>query len=456
MWATVREALRGTEAELTAVPIRRAVALLAIPTVLEMSLESLFAVVDIFFVAKLGPDAVATVGMTESMLALIYALAMGLGAGATAIVARRTGERDPRGAARAAGQVVLVALVAALLVGGIGGALARPLLAVMGATESVVVTGTSYTRTMLAGSVTIFLLFVVNAIFRAAGDAVVAMRALWLANGLNMVLAPFFIFGIGPFPRCGVLGAAIATTASRAVGVAYQALMLSRGRQRLPFRLSDLLPVKKDLVEIARISAAASVQVLVETASWLGLVRILSVYGSLVLAGYTIAMRVAIFAMLPSWGLANAAATLVGQNLGAREPDRAASSVKTIAFYNVVYLGMLSLVFVVAPRPIVGLFTDDTEIAASALRTTAIGFTAFAYGMVMIQAFNGAGDTLTPVGINLACFWLFKIPLAYVLARHAGLGPRGVFLAITLAYTLQTGVASVLFRRGSWRRAPGM
>ncbi|MBX3200687.1 MAG: MATE family efflux transporter [Labilithrix sp.] len=453
-WATVGEALRGTEQELTSIPIERAVLLLAVPMVLEMSMESLFAVVDIFFVSKLGSDAVATVGLTESMLALVYALAMGLSAGATAIVSRRTGEKDLEGAATAAGQVIFVALACAALLGAAGALLSPHLLAAMGAPPSVVATGSGYTAIMLGGSVTIFLLFVVNAIFRSAGDAAIAMRSLWIANGLNIALAPCFIFGLGPFPRMGVAGAAVATTLSRGVGVGYQLLVLGRGGGRLSMRARHLKPRPRVILEIFRLASTASLQVLIETASWLGLVRILAVYGSAALAGYTIAMRVAIFALLPSWGLANAAATLVGQNLGAGSPERARRSVTKIARYNVVFLGGVGVVFALAPHLLVGLFTGDAAVAAygaDCLRIVALGFVVFGYGMVMVQAFNGAGDTVTPMLVNLGCFWLFKLPVAYALATWLGLGPRGVFVAITAAYTAQAVVAAALFRRGRWQ-----
>ncbi len=450
----MREALRGTEQDLTSVPINRAVLLLAVPMVLEMSMESLFAVVDIFFVSKLGSDAVATVGLTESMLSHVYTLAMGLSAGATAIVARKTGEKDLDGAATAAGQVILLSLVGAAVLGVLGIALSSHLLGAMGASPSVIATGTGYTAVMLGGSVTIFLLFVVNAVFRSAGDAAVAMRALWLANGLNIVLAPCFIFGLGPFPRMGVAGAAVATTVSRGVGVAYQVLMLKRGRGRLVIGMRHLRPRPKVIAEVLELSSTASLQVLIETASWLGLVRILSSFGSHALAGYTIAMRVAIFALLPSWGLANAAATLVGQNLGAAEPERAERSVRTIARYNVLFLGSIGILFAIAAHLVVGLFTHDADVAAygaECLRIVALGFIVFAYGMVMLQAFNGAGDTVTPMLVNLGCFWFVKIPIAYTLADGLGLGPRGVFLAITIAYSAQSLVSWGLFRRGRWK-----
>lgn len=454
-WSTVREALRGSEADLTAIPLRRAVLLLAVPMVLEMSMESLFAVADIFYVAKLGPDAVATVGLTESMLMVVYTLAMGLGAGATAVVARRTGEKDPEGAALAAGQTILLALVVSALIGLLGLALSSHLLALMGGTPGVVASGSAYTAIMFGGSATVVLLFVMNAIFRASGNAAIAMRALWAANLLNIALAPCFVFGIGPFPRMGVTGAAVATTLSRGLGgVAFQLFMLSKHRRRLAIALRHLVPSGEELAGIARIAASASLQMLVETASWIGLVRIVSAYGSVALAGYTIGMRVAIFALLPSWGLANAAATLVGQNLGAKAPDRAEATVKAIALYNVVFLGLASLFFIFVPDLIVGLFSSDPAIiheGAMCLRTNAVGFVFFAYGMVMIQAFNGAGDTATPVGINIASFWMFKLPMAWLLSHVLGMGPNGVYVAVMLAYSAQSIIATILFRRGRWK-----
>lgn len=455
IWATIREAIRGTKQDLTAIPIRRAVVLLAVPMVLEMSMESLLTVVDIFFVSRLGSDAVATVGLTEAMLSPLYALAMGLSAGATAIIARRTGEKDADGAASTAVQVILAAVIGAAVLGVVGVALSSHLLALMGATSDVVAYGSHYTGIMLGGSVTIFLLFVVNAIFRAAGDAAVAMRSLWLANILNIILCPCFIFGLGPFPRLGVAGAAVATTTSRGIGVAYQLVMLARGRGVLVITRRHLALRMPLMRELLRISTTAALQVLVETASWLGLVRILSTFGSAALAGYTIAMRVAIFALLPPWGLANAAATLVGQNLGAGEPDRAKRSVQTIARYNLAFLGLVSLVFALAPHSIVSLFTRDAEVsayAAECLRIVALGFVLYAYGMVAVQAFNGAGDTVTPMLLNVGCFWFFKIPLAWALSKHVGLGPRGVFLSIAAAYSVQALIAYALFRRGKWQK----
>jgi len=454
LWSTLREAVRGSQQDLTSIPIRRAVLLLAVPMVLEMSMESLFTVVDIFYVSKLGSDAVAAVGLTESMMSVVYVLSMGLGAAATAVVARRTGEKDMEGAATAAAQVIVISLASACALGVAGAILAVPLLSAMGADEGVISVGAPYTAIMFGGSVTIFLLFVINAIFRSVGAPVVAMRALWLANGLNIVLAPFLVFGIGPFPKLGVTGAAIATTVSRAVGVAYQVLVLSRRTSRIELSRSHFRPRSRLLAELVRLATPASLQILIETASWLGLVRIISGYGSAALAAYTIAMRVAIFALMPSYGLAGAAATLVGQNLGAKEPERARRSVVTIGLYNTVFLTAIGASFVLAPGRIVGLFTTDVDVIALAtdgLRIVALGFVVVAYGMVTLQAFNGAGDTTTPMLINLGCFWLFKIPIAWLLAHPVGLGPRGVFVAISLAYSAQSIVSWLVFRRGRWQ-----
>lgn len=456
LFATLREAVRGTEQDLTAIPLRRAVLLLSVPMVLEMSMESLLVVVDIFFVAKLGSSAVATVGLTESMLSLVYAIAMGLSSGATAIIARKTGEKDQAGAAVAAVQVMLCALVGSLVFGAIGAAGAKTFLGLMGAAPEVVSYGHAYTSVMFAGSATIFSLFVINAVFRASGDASTAMRALWISNITNMLLCPVLVFGLGPFPRMGVVGAAVATTFSRALGVGYQLVMLRRGSSRMALRREHFRVDREVLSETLRVSSTAALQVLVETASWLGLTRILATFGSAALAGYTIAMRVAIFAMLPAWGLASAAATLVGQNLGAKEPGRAKESVRTVARYNVAFLGSVGVALVALPAFFVQYFTKDPAVlalGADCLRIAALGFPCFAYGMVSIQAFNGAGDTLTPMALNAVCFWLCKIPLAYLLGVRLGLGPRGVFFAIMGAYTAQAVGGFVLFKSGRWLKA---
>lgn len=452
-WATIREAIRGSSLDFTEVSVGRAVLLLAVPMVLEMSMESLFAVVDIFWVSRLGPDAVATVGLTESMLALMYAVAMGLSAAATALVARRFGEHNREEAATTAVQAIALAVVIAVTVGIAGASVAPSLLRAMGGSEETIRTGSRYTAVMFGGNVTILLLFVVNAVFRGAGDAAAAMRSLWLANFLNIALGPCFIFGVGPFPRLGVTGAAVATTIGRGIGVAYQLVSLARG-SRLRVERRHLRLEAAKMAALLRLAATATFQSLIETASWLGLTRILALFGSAALAGYTIGIRVVIFALLPSWGMANAAATLVGQNLGAGKPERAERAVRIAALYNFVFLGAVAVFFVSLARPIIGAFTSEPDVvpyATDCLRIVSLGFVFFAYGMVMIQSFNGAGDTVTPSFINFVSFWLVKIPLAYALAIWAGFGPHGVFIAVTVAYSLQTVAAFALFRRGTWK-----
>ena len=430
----------------------RAVILLAVPMVLEMSMESLFAVVDIFWVSRLGSDAVAAVGLTESMLAIIYAIAMGLSTASTALVARRFGEQNREEAASTAVQAIVLGTIAALLLG-VAGAFAPTFLSLMGATDEVVRTGSRYTAVMLGGNVTVMLLFVLNAVFRGAGDAAAAMRTLWLSNLLNIALGPCFIFGWGPFPELGVTGAAVATNIGRGVGVAYQLVSLFRGRRLVVVRRHWRLDGAK-MRTLLRLGGTAAFQTLIETASWLGLTRILATFGSAALAGNLIGIRVVIFALLPSWGMANAAATLVGQNLGAGHPDRAERSVWLTALYNFIFLSAVAVLFVGWPAPIVGWFTAEPDVASYAvdcLRIVSLGFAAFAYGMVTMQAFNGAGDTVTPSIINFVCFWLIKIPLAYLLAISSNIGPRGVFVAVTIAYFCQTAIAVFLFRRGRWK-----
>ena len=453
-WATVRAAMRGSRHDYTTGPLGQAIVLLAIPMVMEMIMESVFAVADVFWVAHLGADAVATVGLTESLLTLIYTAAMGLSIGVTAMVARRIGEKNPAGAAEAAVQGIALGLLAAAVIGVAGVWLAPRLLAVMGATPAVQALGSSYARVMLGGNATILLLFLVNAIFRGAGDAAIAMRVLWLANGINIVLGPCLIFGIGPFPRLGVTGAAIATNIGRGTGVLYQLYRLWRGDGRVVIRRPQLRFQPAVMQTLLRLSGTGTLQVLIGTASWIGLIRIISSFGSEAVAGYTIAIRIIVFALLPSWGLANAAATLVGQGLGAGKPDRAERAVWLAGFYNMLFLGAVGAVFVALAGPIVSVFTRDLAVAPIAelcLRTISYGFLFYAYGMVLTQSFNGAGDAWTPTFINLGCFWLWEIPLAYLLARNAGLGPRGVALAVTLAFSTVAVVSALIFRRGRWK-----
>jgi putative MATE family efflux protein len=451
--ATLREALRGTHQDFTEGPIGRAVVLLAVPMVLEMVMESIFAVADVFWVSHLGPDAVATVGLTESMLALIYTVAIGLSIGVTATVARRIGERNPEAAAHAAVQGIFLGLAISVPISILGITAAPRLLELMGAAPAVLAGGSTYTRIMLGGNAAILLLFLINAIFRGAGDAAIAMRVLWLANAVNLVLDPCLIFGVGPFPKLGVAGAAVATTTGRSIGVLYQLWRLSRPG-RVTVKRSSLgfdVPAMRGLL---RLSGNGIVQVFVGTASWIGLIRILSRYGSDAVAGYTIGIRIILFALLPSWGLSNAAATMVGQALGAGKPERAERAVWTAGFYNMCFLGAVGLVFVLLAGPIVSLFTGDpavAPIAVDCLRVVSLGFLFYAYGMVLTQSFNGAGDTRTPTLLNVVCFWLWEIPLAWALAELVGWGPRGVFTAVTVAFSTLAVLSAALFRRGRWK-----
>jgi putative MATE family efflux protein len=449
------EAIRGSHRDFTKESMGRAILLLAVPMVIEMVAESLFAVVDIFWVGKLGPDAVATVGLTESTLTVIYALAIGLSIGATAVVARRTGEKRPEAAARAAAQTIWLGLGLAAVIGTLGITLGPRLLVGMGAPPSTVAVGSGYTRVMLGGSVTVTLLFLLNAVFRGAGDASMSMRSLWLANGINIVLGPFLVFGWGPFPKLGVMGAAVATTIGRGTGVVFQLSSLFRGNRRLRLGWADLGIDAETMSSIVRIAASGIVQIMIGMVSWVLLIRVLASFGSVVVAGYTIAFRVVMFALLPSWGMSNAAATLVGQNLGAGHPDRAEQAVWRAAFYNVVVLGLVGVAFVALAGPIVGLFTSDPAVhtwGARCLRTVAAGFLFYAYGMVVSQSFNGAGDTRTPTLINFFCFWVWEIPVAWALSHHTSLGPQGVFVAMTSAFCIVAVVSVTLFRRGSWKR----
>lgn len=452
-WATVKEALRGSEQDYTQGPVPRAVLLLAIPMVLEMSLESVFAVVDIFFVAGLGASAVAAVGLTESLLAVVYAMAMGVSIAVTALVARRWGEKDHDGAAHAAAQALLLGIAIALVLGVVGVIFAEDLLRLMGADDEVVAIGLGYTRIMLGGEVTIILLFMLNAAFRGAGDAAIAMRVLWTANAINIVLAPTLILGLGPFPQLGVTGAAIATTTGRGIGALIAIHTLLASGHRLTVRRShwalDLVLIRN----ILRLSGTATLQFLIGTASWIFLVRLLATFGSAAVAGYTIAIRLVIFGILPSWGLSNAAATMVGQALGAGKPERARAAVWTACRFNFIFLGTLGVVFVAFAPVIVGWFGDDpavTALAQTALRIVALGFPLYAFGMVLTQAFNGAGDTWTPTWLNFLIFWCLELPLAWVLAKTLGMGPTGAFWALAISFSALAGAAAIMFRRGGW------
>jgi putative MATE family efflux protein len=453
-WQSVREALHGTRRDFTQGPIGTAIILLAIPMVLEMVMESVFAVCDIYFVSKLGPNAVATVALTESMLTLIYAVGMGLSIGATAMVARRIGEKNPDGAAHAAVQSILLVVIVSIVLGAIGVTFAPHLLAWVGAEAGVIQIGSTYTRIMLGGNAAILLLFLINAIFRGAGDAAIAMRTLWLANIINILLGPCLIFGVGPFPELGVTGAAVATTIGRGTGALYAFSRLLRPGSRIKIMRKHLAPDPQLMVRVLRLSSSATFQVFIGMASWIGLMRILASFGSIALAGYAIGIRIILFALFPSFGMSNAAATMVGQALGARKPERAEKSVWIASLYNMIFLGVIGAIFIIFARPIIGFFTHDPEIAkfgVDCLRIVSYGFLFYGPGMVLTQSFNGAGDTWTPTKINLFVFWLWELPLAYLLAVHLGLGPHGVFLAITIAFSTLAIVSAIIFKRGSWK-----
>jgi putative MATE family efflux protein len=453
-WSLLREGIRGSTRDFTEGHVGHAVIVLAIPMVLEMCMESLFAVVDVFFVSKLGADAVAAVGLTEGMLTIVYSVAMGLVIGATAVVSRRIGEKDPEGAAVAAVQVIALGLLLSAVIGVIGFLFARQLLALMGAEAGVLAEPSRYATIMLTGCGSVVMLFLNNAIFRAAGDATVAMRVLWFANAINIVLDPMLIFGFGPIPAMGVGGAAVATTIGRSTAVLVQLYLLVRGSGRIQIRWRHVRLAPEVMWSVCRISGTGLLQILVDTTSWVVLVRVISAFGSPAVAGYTIGIRTVLFAILPAWGLSNAAATMVGQALGAGKPERAEAAVWTACRYNLGFLGIIGAVFVIFAPQIVAIYTSDPGVAPGAvacLRIVSLGFPLFAFGMVLTQAFNGAGDAWTPTWINLACFWAWQVPLAYVLALQWELGPSGVYWAVMIAFSTLALISAVVFRRGRWK-----
>src|SRR5499427_5063383 len=455
LWSSLLEAVRGSHQDYTEGSLNRAILLLAVPMVLEMVLESLFAVVDVAFVGRLGADAVATVGLTESMLSLVFSVGIGLSLSTTAMVARRIGEKDSEGAADAAVQAIILGLVLSVAIGLPCLIYAPNLLRLMGASPEIVASGSGYTRICLGGSCAVLLLFLNNAIFRGAGDAAIAMRLLWVSNILNLILDPCLIFGWGPFPKLGVTGAALATFTGRSIGVLYQFYRLLQGTERIHVLRSQLRVNFQVLLRLLRVSLTGIFQFVIAHTSWIGLMRIASIFGSTVLAGYTIAIRILIFILLPSWGLSNAAATLVGQNLGAKQPDRAETSVWRTGFYNMLFLGGIGVFFLLFATPVVRLFTSDPAVvplAATCLRILSYGNIGYAYGMVMLQAFNGAGDTVTPTWVNLFGFWFLEIPLAYWLAVPLKLRSKGVFFSIVIAEGMIAATSILLFRRGRWQQ----
>jgi putative MATE family efflux protein len=455
LWSSVREALRGSHQDYTQGNLNRAILLLAIPMVMEMVLESLFAVTDVFWVGRLGANAVATVGITESMLALVMAIGFGIAMSATAMVARRIGEKDPEDAAIASVQAIILGLAISVAIGVPAGIFAPELLRLMGASPEIVADGSGYARIALGGCGAIVMLFLNNAIFRGAGDAAIAMRLLWVSNIINLVLDPCLIFGLGPFPRMGVTGAALATLTGRSVAVLYQFYRLLKGTERIHVLARHVRLNLRVMMRLLRVSLTGVLQCTIAHASWIGVVRIISLYGATAVAGYTVAIRIVIFFILPSWGLSNAAATLVGQNLGAKQPERAAKAVWRTGFYNMVFLGVLGIFFIVFATPVVKLFIHDpavVPIAAAGLRTLSCGNLGYAYGMVMLQAFNGAGDTITPTIVYLFGFWVLEIPLAWWLAVSLRFREQGAFLSIVIAECSIAAASMVLFRRGRWAR----
>jgi putative MATE family efflux protein len=454
-WASVREALRGSHQDYTAGSLNRSILLLAIPMVLEMVLESLFAVVDTFWVGRLGANAVATVGLTESILALVFAIGLGVSMSTTAMVARRIGEKDPEDAAISAVQAIVLGLFISLALGIPAGIEAPHLLRLMGASPAIVTIGSGYARIALGGCGAIIMLFLNNAIFRGAGDAAIAMRLLWVSNIINFILDPCLIFGLGPFPHLGVTGAALATFTGRSIGVLIQFYWLMRGTERIRILVRHIYLNVPVLWRLLRVSLTGILQFAIANASWIGLVRIVSLFGAAAVAGYTVAIRVVIFFILPAWGLSNAAATLVGQNLGAGHPQRAEQAVWRTGLYNMLFLGVLGVIFFVYATPVVGLFVDDpavVAIGARALRTFACGNIAYAWVMVTLQAFNGAGDTVTPTVVNFFGFWVLEIPLAWWLATRVHLRAEGAFLSVVIAECSIAVASLILFKQGRWKR----
>ncbi len=454
LFKILKESIKGTESNFTSGNINRAILLLSIPMILEMVMEGLFAVVDAYFVSKISNEAFATVIFTETVATLVYSLAIGVSIAGTAMVARRIGEKKPKAASEAAAQAMLLGIGLSILVSIMGIFFPQEILRLMGATEEVVEVGTSFTRILLGFNVVIMLLFILNGVFRGAGDAAIAMRVLWLANILNIILDPLLIFGWGPIPALGLKGAAIATSIGRGTAVAYQLYILFNGKGILQITKKHLQSNWEVLKRLINVAATGSGQYLISSASWIFLMMIISDYGTEVVNGYGLAIRIIIFTILPAWGIANAAATLIGQNLGAGKPDRAEKSVWRSAYYNMLFLLVVSIIYFIWARPLISIFNQDPEVIAVGtlcLKIFSITYVFFGYGMVINQAFGGAGDTRTPTVINFVCFWLIQIPLAYFLAESAGWGPEGVYWAIAISETVLAVMAMILFKRGRWK-----
>ena len=452
----LREALSSEEKDFTKERLNRALVLLSIPMVLEMVMESLFAVVDIYFVSRISVKAVDAVGLTEGVLTIIYSAAMGLSMAATAMIARRIGEKQPDKASHAAVQAIWIGLGLGIALGVSGFLLAEDILRLMGATPEVIEEGVGYTRIMFGSNIVIVFLFLFNGIFRGAGDAVIAMRTLWIANGLNILLDPLLIFGIGPFPELGVAGAAVATCTGRGIGVLYQLYHLLIGKKGMIHLKRPHMKLDWDIIRrLGKVGATGAGQMVIPSISWIFLMRIIAFSGEDALAGYVLAIRVIIFTILPSWGLSNAAATLVGQNLGAGLPDRAEKATWRAGLINMVFLLIVSVIFFTMSRQVIGIFTSDPEVIEAgvlSLRIICVGYIFFAYGMVVSQAFNGAGDTRTPTLINLFCFWGMEIPLGYLMGVTLGMGLAGVCWAVAISETALAIIAILIFRKGHWKK----
>lgn len=454
LWQDIKEAIAGTERDFTATGIGKAIFILAVPMVLEMVMESVFAVVDIFFVSKLGANAVATVGITESVMTLVYAVGSGLSMATTALVARRIGEKDPEKAGVAAFQAIVAAICISAFISVAGVLYAKPFLRLMGASEEMIAEGFWYPAIMFGSNGIVMLLFIINAVFRSSGDAAISMRVLWMANLINLILDPILIFGWGPVPALGIKGAAIATAVGRSLAVVYQFYLLFRTNHRIHLTRKAIRIRMPVMISLLKLSVGGILQNLVATSSWILLVRIIAVSGASALAGYTIAIRIILFLLLPAWGLSNAASTLVGQNLGAGSPWRAERSVWITSYINMAFMGLVCIALVIFPGHFIRIFIQEPEVVAlgsTALRIISTGFVFYGLGMVMIQGFNGSGDTMTPTLINLLCFWLIEIPLAWVLAIYFNLGLTGASFAIVVAESLLAVIAWILFRRGKWK-----
>ena len=454
IWQDIKEAISGTERDFTESSLGKAIFILAVPMVLEMVMESVFAVVDIFFVSRLGADAVATVGITESAMTVVYAIGMGLSMATTALVSRRIGEKNKKEAGAVAFQAILLAVIISMCIAVPGIVFAKRFLILMGASESMAADGYLFPAVMFGGNAVIMLLFIINAVFRSSGDAAISMRVMWLANIINIILDPLLIFGIGPFPEMGLKGAAIATTTGRGLAVLFQFYLLFKGHHRIRLYWDSLKIKIGVMIKLLKISGGGILQNLIATSSWILLVRIIAVSGSEALAGYTIAIRIIIFLILPAWGLSNAASTLVGQNLGAKQPEKAEKSVWITGYVNMVFMGVMGIFLVSFPEFFIRLFISDIPVVESgklALRIISMGFIFYALGMVMVQGFNGSGDTVTPTKINFFCFWLLEIPLAYFLAIVLNMGLTGASIAIVIAETCLALVALILFRKGKWK-----